>query len=460
MDPAQPRLITDVIEEIGFGVAQIRITLLTSLSVSALIGAELMYVSTLSASVLRATGALERYRYALSASSSMGMLVGCVLSGFFGDRGRKRAVQISLTIMAGAGFLSVLFTDFYWVVVLRAFVGMGLMIGSGPSLCMVSETVPVRMRIPLQVLRSTAHGLGGLAVAVVEVFDDSYLLDLHWRTYTIMLASFCACMCLCVTFMLPDSPVFLESIGEVEAAEQGLRWLRDVNGSEAEVAFSPTARSPVLVPTKRVRLLFSMEYFRVTVTAFWACFTMNLLLSGTLYAVEEMQETEGREKPVWSMLQSSGIGVALCLICGPVLPLFSKINVMIASLTVGALSSFAWTVCGSLPWARGTMLCGTISSNLAYVQVAVGFVVVFQFAVDMYPTQVACTSSALVNAAGRVASFLAPALFDSIYRSVGWQYFYVLMIVFCVISIAILASSSDLKPFSPKVSRKNYGALA
>jgi len=374
--------------------------------------------------------------------------------------GRKRVLQRAYMLIGVAGLGSLFANHFVWIVTCRAIVGVGIMMGSGPSLAIVSETVPARMRMPLQVVRSAAHCFGGMVVAAAAVCDDVGLVHLHWGPCSVMLAAFSFVMYAGV-LLIPDSPVFMANVGKTWEAKRALKWMSKVNGcADVDVNFFEQCeiKTVATVPlVSRLAVIFSKTYRLFICTAAVACFSMNLVLSGALYAQEELLEGNAGKRQGWSLLLESTVGLILCVIAGPLVIRCSRSFVMSVSLLGGAVGCVVWCVCRSMPTSPMTVLGLQISGSVGYLQTALGFVVVYQYAVDMFPANVGCTSSALVNFAGRLACVLGPPTFDLLLRRGMWQLFYGIMIGFCLLSWGCVKSSNEEKTVEhPKMT---YGSI-
>merc|ERR1719203_1496339 len=75
-----------------------------------------------------------------------------------------------------------------------------------------------------------------------------------------------------------------------------------------------------------------------------------------------------------------------------------------------------------------------ISQNVPGVVPSLGFLACYQLAVDLFPVRARATSTAVIVSVGRVASILAPFLYEAF---AAWQSFYILMVILCMVTLVL-----------------------
>lgn len=65
----------------------------------------------------------------------------------------------------------------------------------------------------------------------------------------------------------------------------------------------------------------------------------------------------------------------------------------------------------------------------------IGYIVVYQYASEIYPTETRATGASFCIASGRIGAIIAPLLFEGIHSSLGsWNMFFYLLMGVCIIN--------------------------
>ncbi|TMW68086.1 hypothetical protein Poli38472_007758 [Pythium oligandrum] len=180
----------------------------------------------------------------LTAAVFAGMLGGGFLGGIFGDiYGRKPVLLTTLTINAMAAFLSAFSTSIYWLIFFRSVAGLGVggVVSSLFALCL--EHVPVSARGRYVTILCSFWMVGSVitaATAWVMLGNNSEghrILNISWRWFAAVvgLPSF---FCLMLTsWYIPESPHFLASQGRIQAVNEVLQFIHDVNDSPKRIEY-------------------------------------------------------------------------------------------------------------------------------------------------------------------------------------------------------------------------------
>merc|ERR1719203_448972 len=84
-----------------------------------------------------------------------------------------------------------------------------------------------------------------------------------------------------------------------------------------------------------------------------------------------------------------------------------------------------------------------ISQNVPGVVPSLGFLACYQLAVDLFPVRARATSASVIVSAGRVASIMAPFLYE-VFPT--WQAFYCLMVFLCLTTLLLTLSLLPVRP--------------
>merc|ERR1740127_217756 len=92
-------------------------------------------------------------------------------------------------------------------------------------------------------------------------------------------------------------------------------------------------------------------------------------------------------------------------------------NIKVYLLPTG-LSVLSFTLAMQVP-TKAAMFFQTIGYYGIKCFVDIGFVVVYQYAIEIYPTEARTTGSAITMGSGRIAGIIAPLVFEGLYSSTG-----------------------------------------
>lgn len=145
----------------------------------------------------------------LAASVFLGMFVGCLVVGTFGDRiGRRPMVLIGLGSSVAAGTLSSFAQNVYQISFLRAIAGVGIGSTSPPLLTLVSELSPPSRRGLFVTMASGFWMFGNIFVAIVAWLLLGYFPH-YWRWFLAACSMPAASSFVLIHFLVTESPRFL-----------------------------------------------------------------------------------------------------------------------------------------------------------------------------------------------------------------------------------------------------------
>lgn len=355
--------------------------------------------------------------------------------------------------MTVGGFLSAFSPN--WVVLMSFRVVTGFAMGFGvPPMCaMLSEISPERWKIPVRSMSDACLELGFMYTALVATMDEPRLQHLHWRRM-LMWSAFPGAAGFLSFFFLQESPVFLAITGQDAKAQKVLdRMWRDNRGvntsQDAKVQkvldnmwrantglnneqLIESLSSEVAKDEKNTsamagyRVIFGRKYRFITVAFCWMCFCINIHFYGGLYAQPQILGTQSETlKPGLQMIMGSFFDFAGVLLAIIISRSLSRKQSLVFGLTCCAVSTWAFGWAGAKHSRSARMECVFQFGVVGFYWIpSLLFVVLYQFAIDVFPASVATTGSGVVQASGRLGATVGPQVFEYIKKFTGhWNFF-------------------------------------
>lgn len=440
----------DVIEQIGFGFAQVRIALMSG-GVWLADGAELLLIGTVTRAVSDEWHMAAWQRGCVVSVVFVGILIGNSIGGPLSDsKGRRTMVLFSFLGIAVFSAFSALTINFWTLSIVRLFVGISFGIGQPADKVNTSEISPVTWRIALNGLSQLLFIAGELYSAILIYGQDPYMKHLHWRLLLLYGALPCV-VCGCLAYLyLPNSPSFLAANGDYVGAQEVLEQMQRNNGVgpisldfQVEQARDQTSsKNNLLAP---VKLLCSPTLLYSTLAVTFSCFTCNLLYYGSLYAFPQLlAEADTGISPALGLLIGASWeipGVLIAIMCGmawrriPAMLIYLVLTLVSSALFIIGFSTHTSSEHG-ISMAHWIQQCGYAGLKCFPI---IGFTVIYQYATEIYPTRVRATGTAACIAGGRAGGIMAPLLFEQLHDSTGsgMAFFYVVMSC-CVMNFVLV----------------------
>jgi hypothetical protein len=221
-------------------------------------------------------------------------------------------------------------------------------------------------------------------------------------------------------------------------AEYVLRNLARRNGKSISGDYELPAGKPVesVAISERLKMIFSPQVRYVTLAATFASFVCNITLYGGMYAGPQVFATTSSLPAAYQQLLTALPGVIANLAAGGIGDYASRRSCVVFALVIGWSTAFAMIIGGGVPqprsWGMETVFqYGALGGG---VSTAIGFTVVFQIAVEIYPPVASATGAAFVIGVGLIGAILAPDTFEIMQKTFGtWQSFYWFMGMCCVV---------------------------
>jgi len=262
----------------------------------------------------------------------------------------------------------------------------------------------------------------------------------------------------CLFFMY-ESPSYLAVSGQNERAKEVLQSMAHDNGHPADMPVDfvlVTRRSQLKRLAKKlraarrltvlsnndllkhVRVVFGPNLCVSTFIVMYSCFVLNFLYYGCMYAFPQVlaRSDEPGSNAALELLIGAVAeipGQILGFLCGSYLTrkLSMKVYLGFTSLS---LMSFAFSLLRPGGSAKLFQLAGLYGIKCF---VSIGFLVVYQYAIEIYPTESRTTGVAITIGSGRLAGIISPLVIEAIVSVTGGfsAFFFILV---CATSLNFL----------------------
>eukprot|EP01026_Neomeris_dumetosa_P000741 TRINITY_DN1017_c0_g1_i5.p1 TRINITY_DN1017_c0_g1~~TRINITY_DN1017_c0_g1_i5.p1 ORF type:complete len:507 (-),score=34.88 TRINITY_DN1017_c0_g1_i5:320-1840(-) len=164
-----------------------------------------------------------------------GMMFGSLTIGYFADKyGRRKANVFANFICSFFGILQCLSTTYNTMLVCR--LGLGLGVGSATALVFITsaEFTPTSYRTFFSGLLSVYAMIGPVIVPLLALVT---VHRLGWKIYMLLTTIPSLIVLMGYIFYVPETPHFYMSIGNVEGAQNVLKWVAKVNSQTIDESF-------------------------------------------------------------------------------------------------------------------------------------------------------------------------------------------------------------------------------
>lgn len=437
----------------GFGLAQWKVLLAIGGSKLA-DGAELLLLG----SVTRAVSSewnLDMWQRGIVVSVVFfGVLVGNIMSGFLGDwTGRRAPIILSYIGIGCFSMLSMEASGFLSISAIRFFVGVSFGVSGPAANTLCGEMAPSCYRLKMNAFSMFVFSMGELYSGALVWYQDPYMENLNWRWLVCMGAIPSFIFLVLALAVLHESPSFLVVKGRFDEAERVLKDFRDENGatnvdidlSDCQVDSRETPRSSLSFRQK-LSIVLGRHLLYTTTVVCVSVFTLNFLFYGGLYALPQvLPQMKLHVSPSINLMIGAVAelpGYVVAVLFGERL---SRKNAMLVYLLAALVSTLTFS------FARAELMtqdknitrtvefmvqCGLVGNK---VFTAVGFLVVYVYSTEVYPTVVRTTGGAFCLAFGRLGAILAPAVFENLAQITGnHAAFYNLTAALCAINAMLV----------------------
>jgi AAHS family 4-hydroxybenzoate transporter-like MFS transporter len=366
------------------------------------------------------------------AASTVGMCVGAMSLGTFGDRiGRKKTILLALALFGVFSLAGAFAQSLEHIVILRFLIGLGMGGATPALLALTAEFSPKSRRGTFMtlVLLGLPGGalLGGLVAA-------AWLPVMGWRGIFLIGGVLpLALVPVCIK-MLSESPVFLVTKATPEADAQARKIM-------ASVSASPVDPHAVLMTHDKkeerssVAALFSAKYRMVTIAVF-ATYLLNwiawyLLLLWMPSALKTLGLAASQ-----AAMGTVTVNGAFILFAVPLSIILPKVNarkLLLVMFAAGILIALGLGLAGS-NFPLVFLLIGLAGFGIGGQQLALNYLIA-----NAYPTQLRATATGWGIGIGRLGSIVGSALGGIILTGLGASgYFMTLAVPLVLAGLATL----------------------
>jgi MFS family permease len=381
----------------------------------------------------------------------VGVLIGNIICGPLGDRHGRR--QLIITSYVGIFIFSVLSSlspGYNMFCISRHLDGLRFGIGQPAWNALCTEVTPRYWRIAMNGLSQTLFVAGEIYSASLIIADDPDLKNLHWRRLLQFGAIPSALFAFAAVIFLLPSPSFLALHGQTEAARGVLEIMKADNLQDASVSTDfqvdpPTSRMSAREFGYQFKEIFSAYYRSSTCITALTCFGLNTVYYGCLYAFPQLLKSSsvngsaGLQLLIGALCEIPGNAVAIFFgMCMPRKPVMKLYHILMACCLF--LFVYGYN-------AKPTPFYQAVY-HLGYYGIkgvaCIGYVVVYQYAGEIYPTETRATGTSFCIGSGRLGAMIAPLVFEGFQNLTGSHMpFFYLVAIGCVLNTMLI----DLLPF-------------
>jgi MFS transporter, AAHS family, 4-hydroxybenzoate transporter len=359
-------------------------------------------VNVAAPAILRAFGAEKKAIGHVFGAGYFGILIGCWVFGYVGDRwGRKAGSIGSIIVYTIPAFVIPFASSIDQLIYLRFLTGIGLGGVMPTTLAFLAETAPKRFRASFAMTALFGFPAGTTAIGLVAAW---LIPKFGWTAVFFAAGSAGLLLCILLLVVLPESIQFL-ALRKPEAPE--LR--RMVTAIAPDLALDSATRFYVRQEERQhgfaLAQLFGAKQ-RVATTLLWiAYFTEGLTYITIASWLAVVLETAGlpptEASLTFSYAAAGGILVALFLMrpldkIGPMASVVTAVIAIVAIITLGTPGIPTWLIIASAIGVHS--FCSATHSSLN------GTVGLF------YPTNIRSNGVGWASGLGRIASMIGPVI--------------------------------------------------
>mmetsp|Transcript_94427 Transcript_94427/g.304933 ORF Transcript_94427/g.304933 Transcript_94427/m.304933 type:complete len:473 (-) Transcript_94427:26-1444(-) len=443
------RDLQDVVDDLGFGWAQVQ-SLVLGGGTYAADGSELLLIGTVTNALSKEWKLHAFQRGIIVSVVFVGTLVGNFLSGMIGDvHGRRLPIILSYLGVFVFSVCSVFAWDVWSLATSRIFVGIGFGVGVPAWNALGGEICPSGSRLVVNGLSQILFALGEVYSASLVYMQDPHMRHLEWRVLLLLGALPALVLLLFTCRYLLESPRHFAAKGQLAEAKEVLQEMRRMNGKDdVSVEFQSlyevkTYSSRWEEGLQKLRIVFGRHLLYSTLTTCFSTFVLNLVFYGGLYAFPQvLPELELAVTPAFNLLLGALFeipGFVAGIILGSYMP---RKSLMIAYLIVVCASTVIFTLAASRIDQAGSRYIMEMACQMGFIGTkvftSVGFLVVYLYSMEIYPTVARTTGTGLCIASGRTGAVIAPLLFEQMADVFGNQFAYFHFVASCCLVNAVL----------------------
>mmetsp|Transcript_102046 Transcript_102046/g.195914 ORF Transcript_102046/g.195914 Transcript_102046/m.195914 type:complete len:617 (+) Transcript_102046:2-1852(+) len=422
----------DVVEDLGFGLAQLKVMILAEIPV--VIGQIYEVLVTTAATSVASSLRLSAYERGLVVSAmGIGRIPGSMVGGWLGDRfGRRPAIVASNILMAASTLGMAAAPDFMTLFVCHAAFGFSHSIGLLSSNIMIIELTPKQWRVTMLFFNSFIFVASAFSADLICLKLDPTLLALDWRFLFTLPVPALFVLFILTGFLLDESPVFSACTGNHAEAQRGFERMRQLNARpEVSIQYTDATLSFDIAQESgsagslidNLSVLFSQGVVGCTLALILLRLVEVLAYMGRSYGMARVFIVEADSitlSPGMQVLVASAWGFVSLLFPLAIDRLLSRKGMLLLSLTTLAVAYtvFAWSA--HIPaetWMTVLLLQSSIAIDRFFLKIfsMISSVVI----IECYPTAMRTTNYALIGIFGKVGGIAGPVIFEWFYLQFG-----------------------------------------
>jgi len=442
--------VNEVVENVGFGKAQL-LVLFTGGAVLFNRGVHMCLMAVLTIPVAKDFGLNHNQEGLLSSGMFTGMFVGTIASGYVGDRiGRRFPVCTSSIAVVVIGCLSSIAGSFPMLLGMRFLLGLAMAFGDVPVTALFSEVSPPRWKIPMRAFAEAFFDVGYTYAAALASFADPNLRALEWKKLVLFASIPPGAMGLLAAIFLPESPVWLASIGRRSEAQRVFGVFKRLNGAEgARVDYADTVEEKTghsEPATQQLRIVLGPRFARTTLILAYIAFTLNVFYYGGMYAQPQVMTKGKGLAPGWEIVIGGPFDMVGIIAATIIAQVVARKPALCFALVMAALSIFCFGFAGCTDERSTTLEIMYQFGVVGFYWVpAISFIIFCQLAVESFPTACSTTGGSIAFCAGRFGAMAAPMIFENVRAATHmWQLFCYLSAAFSVLAVMLVAADAKL----------------
>lgn len=382
----------------------------------------------------------------IGGAAPIGMIVGAVAAGLFGDRLGRKAVMLYALLLFCAASVSIAFADgLTFILVARIVAGLGAGAEAAIVSPYISEFATGRNRGRFVSGVTMFFSLGNVVAALLGSFVVP--LDNGWRIASVI----CGLPVLVLLWWrrsLPESPRWLLSQGRVDEADAVVTRLEERVVAATGRALPPVPSAAVAPPAPRVSTspleVWRNGLARVTTATWIASFVFLFAFFGFFTWMPSLFLEIGIDPAVASLYSfllfvAQPIGYLIAL---AVSDRFERRTLLVVFFGIATVSSLALAV---VPRDGVALLLIGMALSICITCISGIF---FPYSSEVYPTAVRATGAGLVSTAGNVGALAAPVAIGFAFGTVGFGG------VFVAMGILLAVGALAIRVLGPRVTGK------
>lgn len=223
---------------------------------------------------------------------------------------------------------------------------------------------------------------------------------------------------------------------------------------------------------EQLRTVFCPQLRFITVTCMYMSLLVNIFLYGMIYESPQILESVSTIPPAKEMIIALIPGFVACAFGGATLDSLPKKVSLFGILTIFASSSLCFCVGGTsvLPRSVFMELLFQYGIQAPLFACPLGYILLFQLAVELYPTGASATGGSVIIGFGRIGAIIASPLFEAMRSAFGsWTAFNILLMILSMAAVPLVLllpmrtqskdGPEDAKLVDDGCAKKDYSAV-